>query len=144
MDWLRQQSRMALYAFVLMPSHVHMILLPKDCTIGRLLNDFGSYTAHEILRQLRSDQRDELLNFFHQSRRDPRHQHSIWQDIQAKNLYSQDVLQQKMEYIHNNPTAKEWFLVEDRADYKYSSACYYDRGERPVIELDDVRDLIAG
>jgi hypothetical protein len=75
-------------------------------------------------------------------RRDKRHKHSIWQDIQAKNVFSIKFLNQKMEYIHNNPVDKDWKLVDDRADYRYSSACFYDRNITPIIEIDDVRDYL--
>ena len=52
-------------------------------------------------------------------------------------------LRQKVAYTHNNPVAKHWRLVEDRADYVYSSACFYDRGEPPVIAVDDVREWMV-
>ncbi|MEW6718350.1 MAG: hypothetical protein AB1345_12735 [Chloroflexota bacterium] len=48
-----------------------------------------------------------------------------------------------MEYIHSNPVSKRWILVDDRADYLYSSACFYDRDETPVIPIDDVREFLA-
>jgi REP element-mobilizing transposase RayT len=143
LEWLRQQGRMALFAYVLMPSHMHAILKPNNRSIGQLLSDFGSYTAHAILKQLRSEQREDLLQFFHQQRRDKRHQHSIWQDIQAQNVYSADFLWQKLEYVHSNPLRKEWRLVEDRADYGYSSACFYDRGECPVVDVDDLWEYLG-
>jgi REP element-mobilizing transposase RayT len=138
LDWLRRQGRMGLYAFVLMPSHLHAIVKPTKRTIGELLQNFGSYTAHVILKQLRRENRTDLLEFFHQSRRDSRHQHSIWQDIQAKNVYSSEFLRQKLEYIHNNPVDKDWSLVDDRVDYTYSSARFYDCDEPAVIQVDDV------
>lgn len=140
--WLRKEDRMLLFAFVLMPSHLHAIVKPKGRAIGELLQEFGSYTEHTILTQLRQDGNEELLAFFQSQRRDVRHQHSIWQDIQAKNIFSRRFLIQKLEYIHNNPTNKEWHLVEDRADYRYSSACFYDRAIIPIIEVDDVRDWL--
>jgi putative transposase len=142
-EWLRQQGRMDLYAFVLMPSHLHTIVKPKDRAIGRLLKDFGSFTAHDILKELKNEERSDLIQFFHQERRDKRHEHSIWQDIQAQNIFSPDFLRQKLDYIHNNPIDKNWRLVRDRADYRFSSACFYDRGIQPMIEIDDVRDLLA-
>ena len=72
-----------------------------------------------------------------------RHEHSIWQDIQAKNIYSPKFLFQKLEYIHNNPVAKDWQLVQDRADYQYSSACLYDYERTPVIEVTNVYDWLS-
>ena len=30
-------------------------------------------------------------------------------------------------------------MVEDSADFKYSSACFYDRDQIPIIMVDDVQ-----
>ena len=140
LTWLRKEKRIYLYAFIIMPTHLHLILKPIDREIGQLLQNFGSFTAHAILKELRGEEERELLAFFHENRRDSRHKHSIWQDIQAKNIFSQKVLEQKMEYIHQNPVIGN--LVRDRADYAYSSACFYDRGEMPIIEIDDVMEIL--
>ena len=125
-----------------MPSHIHMILKPEDGTIGDVLRDFGSYTAHAILHELRRDKMHDLLLFFHEQRRDARHEHSIWQAIQAKNIYSHTFLSQKMDYIHSNPVSKKWKLVNDQAEYKYSSACFYDRGIIPIIPITDINEWL--
>jgi len=142
LKWLRTEDRMSLYAFVLMPSHLHAVVKPNERTIGTLLNEFGSFTAHAFLHQLRHDKQNDLLEYFSMQRRDKRHKHSIWQDIQAKNVFSTRFLNQKIEYIHNNPVDKEWKLVDDRADYQYPSARFYDRNDKLVIEVDDVRDYL--
>lgn len=139
LDWLRRNGRMLLFAFVLMPSHAHLLIRPQQRAIDEIVQDFGSFTAHAILKQLQVDQRTDLLQLFSEQRRDRRHQHSIWQDIQAKNVYSADFLREKVEYIHNNPVDKKWRLAVSRADYHYSSARFYDRNEAPCILVDDVR-----
>jgi putative transposase len=143
LSWLQQQNRIVLFAFVIMPSHLHAIIKPLSDAIGIILQQFGSFTAHEILKKLRADHQTDVLIAFQQGKRDQRHEHSIWQDIQAKNIYSSDVLWQKMEYIHQNPVAKNWQLVEDRADYPYSSAGYYDYGRKPIIEITDVNEWLT-
>lgn len=137
--WLRKEKRIYLYAFVIMSSHLHLILKPIDRKIGQVLKGFGGFTAHTILEELRREKEAKLLRFFHENRRDSRHKHSVWQDIQAKNIFTQKVLEQKIEYIHKNPVVAN--LVRDRADYAYSSACFYDREGTPIIEIDDVRVL---
>jgi len=142
LDWLHRQKRMKLYAFVLMPSHLHAMVKPEDRTIGELVQNFASFTAHAILKQLRGDGDNELLAFFHEQRRDKRHQHSIWQDVQAKNVYSRDFLIQKIEYIHQNPISQNGNATADRASYKYSSACFYDNDRKTIIEIDDVRECL--
>ncbi|MCQ3938127.1 MAG: hypothetical protein DPW18_13920 [Chloroflexi bacterium] len=54
-----------------------------------------------------------------------------------------DFLEQKMEYIHQNPIAKDWKLVDDRAVYPFSSACYYDLGRTSIVEVTDIREWLA-
>ena len=141
--WLQQQKRILLFAFVILPSHLHVILKPEKDPIGEVVQQFGSFTAHEILKKLKANNRQDLLDIFGQRKRDQRHEHSIWQDIQAKNIYSMDFLQQKLEYIHQNPVAKEWKLVKDRADYPYSSAGYYDYRKKPIIEITDINEWLT-
>ena len=126
-----------------MPSHLHVILKPESDPIGEIVQQFGSFTAHEILKRLREQNKKNLLKLFQQEKRDHRHEHSIWQDIQAKNIYSRDFLHRKLEYIHQNPVAKDWDLVKDRADYRYSSAGYYDYGRKPIIEITDLNDWLT-
>jgi len=138
LDWLRQHDRWCLYAFVIMPSHLHIIVRPSDSLIiSHVLQQFASYTAHAILKELRKEQRSELLAFFAEHA-DAGKQHGIWQEVQAQNVYSVDFLRQKLEYFHNNAVVKRRALVDNRADYPYSSACFYDRGVMPLIEVDDI------
>jgi putative transposase len=127
-----------------LPSHLHAILKPEKDTNGEVLQQFGSFTAHEILKRLHTDNSSkDLLEVFHRNKRDTRHEHSIWQDIQAKNIYSEDFLWQKMEYIHQNPVAKDWKLVSDRTDYPYSSAGYYDYGRKSIIIITDINEWLT-
>ena len=100
-----------------------------------MLQSFGFFTAYAILARLRHEKRHDLLAHFAQRQdRDATKRHQVWQPIQPKNIYSEAFLLEMLEYTHNNPVAKHWPLVEDRADYPYSSACFYDRGEVPIVE----------
>jgi REP element-mobilizing transposase RayT len=139
--WHRQERRWSLYAYVLMPNHMHAIIQPMGgYTISDVLQSFGSFTAHAILCRLRQDRHKDLLAIFAQRKdRHPKKKHQIWQPIQAKNVYSRAFLREKLIYIHNNPLAKGWQLAETPADYPYSSARFYDRGVAPIVDVDDVR-----
>ena len=141
--WMQQQKRILLFAFVIMPSHLHVIIKPESDSIGEIIQQFGSFTAHEILKKLREDNQQDLLAVFQRNKRDQRHEHSIWQDIQAKNIYSMDFLHQKLEYIHQNPVSKDWKLAKDRADYAFSSAGYYDYVRKPIIPITDINEWLA-
>ena len=143
LSWMQKEKRLLLFAFVIMPTHAHVIIKPEKETIGEVVQQFGSFTAHEILKKAREDGKTDWLKTLEQEKRDPRHKHSIWQDIQAKNIFSMEVLEQKLEYIHQNPIAKDWKLAADRADYAYSSAGYYDYGRKPIIEITDINEWLA-
>ena len=43
----------------------------------------------------------------------------------AKLCFNERMLEQKLDYIHNNPVSGKWDLVNDYVDYKYSSAGFY-------------------
>jgi REP element-mobilizing transposase RayT len=143
LQWHREQERVLLFAFAVMPTHVHWIGKPRDpFEISHVLESFSSYTAHEILKLLRSEGRDDWLAVF-AAHAKPGKNHRIWQKTEAKNAYSVEFLREKLEYTHNNPINKHWNLVADRADYRYSSACFYDRGQEPIIPIDDVRSWLV-
>ena len=145
LDWLRKEKRMRLFAFVVMPNHVHFIIEPLGkFTINEICHAFESFTAHKILSTIKKEPADkELLKFFTDNavNLDDR-KHKIWQNLLAKNIYSQKFLEQKFEYIHNNPTVKGYELAQERSDYQYSSACLYDRGDKSIIEIDDINDYL--
>ena len=144
--WLRQRNRMQLHAFVLMPHHVHFVCKPSSgITISQLLQMFGSYTSHEFLKTLRAQDRQVLLQFFHECalKKRTKEQHQFWQKIQAKNIFTPAVLHQKIEYIHNNPIAKRRDLIRNRWEYELSSACFYDQGVAPMIPIDDAGPLFG-
>jgi len=145
LDWHRKNGRWNLYAYVVMPNHLHAITKPlNDRSISNTLQSFGSFTAHAVLDRLKSEKRDDLLAFFAERQdRDAGKQHQIWQPIQAKNVLSVSFLREKLEYTHNNPVAKKWHLAADRSDYAYSSACFYDRGLAPPVEVDDIREWLS-
>ena len=143
MSWLRKNERIYLFAFVLMPTHIHFIIKPRNVEISEILQQFGSYTAHAIIRQLERNDRKKLLMYFHKNRRPCVEGCSIWQDIQAQAIVDESTLSTKLEYIHNNPVNKGYRLVKNRQDYRFSSACFYDCGKEPFIAVDHVWEWLA-
>ena len=141
--WLRGSKACRLFAFVIMPTHTHFLILPEGKSISSITHSFGSFTAHQILKQLETDERHDLLKFFQYQVVNPTHRHRIWQDIQAENIFSSHFLEQKLEYIHQNPTRGNKPLVADRSKYLYSSACFYDEGKQPIIPIDDIREFLS-
>jgi putative transposase len=142
LSFFRNKKEILLFAFVIMPSHVHLIIKPINIPIGKFLQSFGSLTAHKIIRILRDEKRSDILNTFHENRRDRRSNYSFWQEIFTENIFTQKFLEQKFEYLHQNPVPRAEDTISDRTSYSYSSAGYYDKGENPIIEIDDIRDYL--
>ncbi len=145
LKWLHTNDRLKLYAFVIMPNHLHFISKPTNkYSINQILQIFGSFTAHEFLKKLKNGNL-RLLKYFKEvaQKENIKSNHHFWQKIQAKNIYSVKYLKQKLEYVHNNPIAKNWQLANERSDYEYSSACFYDKSIEPIIPIDDIRTLMV-
>ncbi|WP_307527875.1 hypothetical protein [Pedobacter sp. W3I1] len=49
-------------------------------------------------------------------------------------------MEQKLDYIHNNPLQERWRLAENAEDYYWSSAKFYQTGIDDFNVLTDYRD----
>ena len=124
---LSKRKKIAVYAFVIMPNHIHLIweLLEEN---GKELPhaSFLKFTSHTFLKILRIKQPDALASFKTES---STRKHQFWQrDALAIELYTPAVIYQKLNYIHNNPCQGKWMLAENPVEYPYSSAKFYEFG----------------
>jgi REP element-mobilizing transposase RayT len=139
--WNRKMKNFLLFSYVIMPSHIHAIIKPLNENISRTIQSFASFTAHEIVKKLSENNRAGILKIMEQEKRDQRSNYSVWQSFHSENIFSERILNQKMEYIHSNPVRK----IEDsdeRTNFIYSSASFYDLDKTGSIEIDDVRDYL--
>jgi putative transposase len=94
---------------------------------------------HIIVRSIKKtpeSRRDWLLNlFWYAGKNDKKIKYyKVWQEsYDAKEIDSSDFLDQKMEYIHNNPIRAE--IVANPIDYLYSSARDY-AGEKGRVNIE--------
>ena len=125
--WLKEQELAQIYAYVIMPNHIHMIWRTmqkerKETVQGTLLK----HTAHLLKKDLIQNA-PELLPAFKVDAANKQFQ--FWQrDSLAIRLFTREVAYQKLNYIHQNPVAKKWNLAPDYVQYKYSSAAFYEYG----------------
>jgi REP element-mobilizing transposase RayT len=124
MKFLVEQSRAKIYGFVIMPNHIHLIwLIDEKYEREAVQRDFLKFTAQRIMADLK-DKYPAVLKKFEVNSKDRKHQ--IWErNPLSIDIYSREVLIQKLDYIHNNPLQDRWKLCERAEDYKYSSARYY-------------------
>jgi putative transposase len=135
-----------LFAFVVMPNHVHLILrCLAEYTPGDVMREFKKATANLILRHYEAENNQAALAFCASSVKPGQdQQYTIWNDeYQAKNVFSPAFLCQKLDYIHNNPVQPQWHLAERPEAYLWSSARFYLAEGRALIPLSDARELLA-
>jgi REP element-mobilizing transposase RayT len=128
-----------------MPNHLHLVIsLLKNKAIEKVLSKFHSYTGHEIIKALKQDKKVTLLELFRNAAllKTSDREYLIWESTLARPIETEEVLIARVEYLHNNPMAKKWRLVETRDAYPFSSACFYDKDIQPIIAVDDVRELL--
>ncbi len=134
LSYCRQKKGLKLFAYVVLDNHVHFVASADS--LSEIVKDFKSYTAREIIKTAKSDNRKWLLNqfkFFKKKyKKDSEYQ--VWQEgFHPQIITSEKVFKQKVEYIHNNPVKKG--IVEEVEHWIYSSAKNYlcDDG---CIEID--------
>jgi putative transposase len=144
-DFLRKNGRMDLFAFVVMPNHIHFIgKFSKEHTLIDMIRDFKRHTARKIIRQAQMQDNLKMLALMKGQNQDSRQEYKVWEDgYDAREVYTPGFLEQKMDYIHYNPCQPHWRLAELPEDYPWSSAKFYLAGKPAVIAVDDVRDLFA-
>jgi len=139
--WNRKQHQFLLFAYVIMPTHIHAFIKPLSEDINKTIQSFASYTPHAIVKRLAENDQKDILEIMKQEKRDHRSKYSLWQAFQSENIFSEKVLNQKLEYVHSNLVHKDKSLLS-RTDYQYLSASYYELGKQGIIEVDDIRDYL--
>jgi REP element-mobilizing transposase RayT len=146
LDYMHSQRWFKLYAFVIMPNHIHLLVrFSVPFNLSRVMRDFKKYTAKQIIRNCEAENNMEMLTSFRKAARSSQKQiYRVWEEgFDARDVFSLDFLAQKLDYIHNNPCQPHWGLVEYPEDYQWSSACFYLLDEPAIIPVDDLREFLA-
>ena len=124
LQFLVQQKRIELNAFVIMNNHTHIIWQPlPGHTLYSIQLSFMKYTAQQI-KFAYTDSNNVLIEQCRVNKADRLYQ--IWKrEPLSVELSSEAVFLQKLEYIHYNPVAAG--LCKFPEEYHYSSALYYDQ-----------------
>ena len=132
-----------MYAYCLMTSHIHMILGTKGTTnLEAIIRDMKSFTSRNFRKAL------EDTDQVHESRREwmlkkmysvgnfnnNNNDFQFWmQDNHPIELSTNEILDQKFEYLHLNPVAAGF--VDQPESWLYSSARDYADMAKSVIDL---------
>ena len=141
--FIRSYKKTELNAFVLMPSHIHAILWPKDgINLSDVIRDFKRFTSRKISNEAEKQNRIDWLNRFTQARQINRahdvSKYQVWQEgSHPEAIYTENFAKQKMDYIHLNPVRAG--LVKTADEWPYSSARTYLLGEETYPPTDLLR-----
>lgn len=112
-----------LFAYVVMPHHIHMIVRPRqDMNIRRLMQILKPRTGRAVSKLLSEDE----LKQFDQQR--GLNGNTFWQrSFRSAVIGNEKMFFQKVRYIHMNPVKAGY--VERPEEYKWSSAGLYASGD---------------
>lgn len=141
LEFCQKNKGMEIHAWCIMTSYVHLIFRSiNQQKPEQILGDLKRFSSRNIIKAIEENPKESrkefLLDFFKKeaSKSSNTANYQFWRhDNKPIELWSNKVIQQKIQYIHNNPV-EEGFVFRPE-DYKYSSAIDYS-GEKGI--LDDV------
>ena len=117
----------------IMTNHIHLIVRAEDGhLLQNILRDFKKFTCKTIIKAIYENpyesRKEWLLKHFTTTEG-----YRFWQTGNRPiELWSNKVINQKLEYLHRNPVEKG--LVFRAEDYVYSSASDY-AGEKGMLDI---------
>ncbi len=133
LKYCQNNKGLEIFAWCIMTNHVHLIIRAQgDNLLSDILRDYKKFTSKAIIKAISENFKESrkkwLLKQFKTS--------EGWRFWRADNkpieLWSNKVIDQKIDYIHLNPV--EEGLVFRAEDYVYSSAIDY-AGEKGLLEV---------
>lgn len=137
--YCQKEKGLKIYSWVLMSNHIHLIVkAAENYQLSAIIRDFKRHTSKMIVLSIENEpeSRSEwLLPLLQKAGKEKGQNHQLWRnDNHPIELYSNDVINQKTDYIHNNPVVNG--IVLNAEDFVYSSARNFC-GEDGLIEIDN-------
>ena len=134
--------------YVIMPNHVHTLIhFPSPgYNLNKIIGNAKRFMAYEIVNRLENSTNHKLLEELKSnltSREINKGQkHKIFKDsFDAKPIYADKFLFQKLDYLHGNPVKVKWTLAKDNVSYEHSSASFYELNEVKHFSPKHYKDL---
>jgi REP-associated tyrosine transposase len=127
-DEARTSAGFLLFAYVLMPDHLHTIV-GSELKPSKVLQFINGIVSHRVLEYLKQHAYERSLEKLRHADRGRKYRYSLWDHHpNAKLVPNEEIFIQKVNYIHQNPVRAG--LVEQATDYRWSSARIWAR--RPL------------
>jgi REP element-mobilizing transposase RayT len=140
--YCQKHKGLLVYAWVLMPSHLHMVVGSKGKPFNEIMRDFKKHTSRKIIEEITNineSRKDWLLRAFVKAGKDLERvtNSKVWKDGNHPiELDNNRLQQEKLDYIHQNPVEAE--IVDAPQNYWYSSARDYC-GMKGLIEVEWIK-----
>lgn len=128
LSFCQENKGLDIFAYVIMPSHIHTVARSLDASLSSIIRDFKSFTAKRIIEIIETEQGESRKNWllhmfrYHAKFKNQNKLYQLWQKTSHRTeLYNPEMIDQKIDYIHNNPV--ESGLVTRPECWQYSSAC---------------------
>jgi len=138
-QYCQKEKGLIVYAWVIMSSHVHMIIGTDKKDMQEILRDLKSFTSRKIKEEINNhpqESRKDWLKVMFEKAGKRNKNNKDWQLWQQHNhpieLWDNYMLDNKLNYVHNNPV--EAGLVYKPEDYVFSSAIDYT-GQKGLIDI---------
>jgi putative transposase len=125
LKYLQETDNLKLHAYVILENHLHLIASSND--IGKSMRKFKAHTAKEILKLLQQKNATTILEqlAFYKKAHKIDTTYQLWQEgIQPKLIASEQMMVERINYIHNNPVKRGY--VDEAKCWRYSSARDYE------------------
>jgi len=143
LKYCQDNKGLILFSWCLMSNHLHLIAGTKEgFNLSDILRDFKKFTNKEIIYTIQNTNESRskwILNRFEfAGKYDPKiKEFKFWQDgNEAKEIHSTPFMEQKLNYIHQNPVKAE--IVSNPEDYLFSSARNY-RGMPGLLKVEIIQ-----
>ncbi|PCI97029.1 MAG: transposase [Flavobacteriales bacterium] len=138
--YCQKEKGLELYSWVLMSNHMHMVVKASEGNkLSAIIRDFKKFTAQQIIKAIQEEpesRRDWLLAEMLKAgeSNSKKQTYQLWRnDNHPIELSNNEVINQKTDYIHNNPVLEG--IVVKAEDYLYSSARDFV-GEEGLLEVE--------
>ena len=130
--FVRRTMGFELYAWVIMPNHVHLLLRPsRSETVDRILRRLKAPFARRVIERWRTLNAAILPQIT-----DSKGRPHFWQQGGGydRNIVNDHAVRQKIDYIHANPVRRE--LANRPTDWPWSSAQWYESDQTMPVPID--------
>jgi len=141
LDEARLSGEFALYAYVIMPDHLHVIT-DSRLSPSRTLQFINGIVSRRVIDDLKLHNYETSLKKLRHEIGPRRYKHSLWDHHpDARLLLTEKMLMQRVHYTHQNPVRAS--LVTTPEEYRWSSIRFWNRailGDEPLrMDIDRIK-----